>query len=383
MIYSAYDPSVNSRSVAHIARLAHEDVTEAPAGKYTNEVTVPGATAKLYSPYTSFCRSKLEGFYRNEKELRILQQNLLRDREGTNEEERSYRFLKEVAKYDPDIILLQEVDCEGDWYKYALKYLTDYTLVGLDSFLPGSQSSPPAIYNCAVLYRTDRFGQMAGGVLWLTNSPETPSIMTVPVTIDGIKNYEQMSHRTAVWTKLTDGNNENAEMLVCSLHRSTDNAYLAGTTTQVNHPAIGLAMRNEEIRILREQLESKAGGAPIIMGGDFNCGPITTDELNYLIDNGYADVYHNAPENVNGNRYTSSADKPAGEWSHLDWCFYTADSVEPISNHNLVEKFQNKSGSESGYVSDHWGVISDLIVTNFTSGNITGDNATNDIFIFS
>ena len=366
IIYSAYEETVNSRSVAHIARLAHEDVTEASAGDYTNAVNVPGATAKLYSPYSTAMRTTLENFYRNEKEIRVLQQNLLRDPNnekglGTHAE-RSYRFLKEVVKYDPDIIFLQEVDKEGDWYNYALKNLTGYTVVGVNSNtfyhrpIYDDYPNAPAAYIPIVLYRTERFGTTgSSGIFWLTNTPDTKGTQTFEITVgDNTGTYQQNTTRPSCYVNLVDHNNGDAAFTCASLHFSTNNVtHKSGAELAAGDAGSGV--RRAEAAILLNYLEGKAGGNPILFGGDLN-DTVSSKAIKYFKDEGYRNVYENTPENVGGQEVTTSGG------SHIDWCFYGKDDFTPVSYRVITDQYLNKSGNASGYVSDHRGVISDIVM---------------------
>ena len=361
ILYSAYDSSVNSRSVAHVARLAHEDVIEASESGYTNAVAVPGATAKLYSLYSSAQRATLEGFYRDEKEIRVLQQNLLRDE--STEEARSYAFLKEVAKYDPDIILLQEVDKEGNWYNYALKYLTDYTLVGVNEStfnyngLFDTYPNAPATYIPAILYRTDRFTANGSGTFWLTNTPDTKGKGQFEITVETkTAVYEQNSNRPCAYVNLLDGNNGNAAFTCSSLHFSTNNVVYVSGDTGIEASEAGAAVREKEAEILLNYLGTKAGGNPILFGGDVNDGS-SSRAVTYIIGEGYKNTYHNTPVNVECLKNTITAGS-----AHIDWCFYGENDFTTVSYHVLLEKFLNKAGSESVYVSDHCGIVSDVVM---------------------
>ena len=369
--YSAYDPSFNSRSVARVARLAHEDVTEIATAAYSNAVSVPGSTANLYSPYTGVERAKLEKFYRGEKELRVLQQNLLRDNKGEivpgTVVERSDRFLKEVIKYDPDIILMQEVDIEGVWYHNAIWYLTDYTLVGLDinGFNP-SYNGYIEGYHTAILYRTERFEATDSGVFWLKNNPDQRGTASFTLTVNGQTGvYYENFYRPCCYVNLIDSNNSDAAFTCCSFHFSVNSHIHIGEITGVTQ-AEGTAFREAEAECLMNYLEDKANGNPILFGGDANDSRWSR-AIRHITNEGYNNSFDDAPVNVGGVQKTmvdSDSDR------HIDWCFYGEDDFDTISYRAVLEKYLGKSGDEWGYVSDHCGVISDIVMHAPSPNNI-------------
>lgn len=366
ILYSAYDPSFNSRSVAQAARLAHEDVTEVPTGDYTKAISIiPGVTtAMLYSPYTGVERAMLEEFYR--KELRVLQQNLFRDHANTygygTTEERSYRFLKEVTKYDPDIILLQEVDIEGVWYQNALCYLTNYTLVGIDvnNFDPNNTDWKVA-FHTAIMYRTERFTETDSGIFWLKDNPEQRGTASFTLTVNGVTGeyYENM-YRQSCYVNLRDHNNNDAPFTCSSVHLAVNkHIHRRGTSTNEElSKAEYRAFRKAEAERLLNYLASKACGNPILFAGDFN--DVASSKVHtYITNEGYKNSYQDTPFNVGGYDSTLSTTEYG---MHIDWCFYSEINFNTLSYRVIADQYLNKSGDEVGVVSDHCGIISDILL---------------------
>ena len=131
--------------------------------------------------------------------------------------------------------------------------------------------------------------------------------------------------------------------------------YISGT--EFSKGDAGAAVREKEAEIYLNYLTEKANGNPILFAGDLNDGSSSKARA-YFVNHGYTDSYHDAPENMGGNKYVETL---IGT-SHIDWCFYGENDFTALSYHVIKDQYLNKSGNEVGRVSDHRGVISDVVM---------------------
>jgi endonuclease/exonuclease/phosphatase family metal-dependent hydrolase len=139
-----------------------------------------------------------------------------------------------VREHGPDLLAVQEATDEP-WSDLA------------------AALSQWSSFEAAGFFRTDRFDREASGVF--------------PLTDDGA--------RTCAWVRLRDREFDR-ELVFASTHFSTDaDAWLPSAMA------------------LRAQLDTVAAGAPVIVGGDFNCAA-GSDAHTYLQRAGYRDTWTEA-----------------------------------------------------------------------------------------
>ena len=137
--YGEYFELYNSRSVADIARLACEDVASSSGDGYST------AVGTVYSCYSNDQRTELQKYFKNE--IRVLQIEMGQNDE-TYDSGRTDVAVKEIYKYDPDVIILSGA---GD---LTFTGLTGYTTSGLSGNANGSRR---------VLFKTSRFTKGSEG----------------------------------------------------------------------------------------------------------------------------------------------------------------------------------------------------------------------------
>jgi endonuclease/exonuclease/phosphatase family metal-dependent hydrolase len=152
---------------------------------------------------------------------------------------RKSRVIDTLRAQDADIIGLQEVLAEqADELRAAL---SGYGFVGV-----GRDDGERAGEFVPIFYRSGRFTLVEGGHFWLSPTPDQP----------GSKGWDAALPRMATWVLLGFKDAPGQDVYVINTH--FDHA--------------GGRARLESAKLLRRVAESK-GGEPVIVMGDFNCGP--------------------------------------------------------------------------------------------------------------
>lgn len=257
-----------------------------------------------------------------DNKITVLTQNLrYRDDEGGNSvAERSERFLELALDYKPDIIGTQEAT--PLWTSYLQEHFSDeYGMVGV--FRDGTgNAGDEANY---ILYRKDRFTLEESGTFWL--NPEEPD------KVGKIK--DALCNRICTWALLTD--NQTGKMIfACNTHldHSTD------------------AIRAAQLEVLLEQLSYEVGYYPFILTGDFN---MLRDSAPYksVTKAGLLDGQRNAW--VDDSEVDHSCHLYTDDGEIIDYCFYSTDFL-PFYAKIINDDY-------GGYVSDHYGVLVELVPT--------------------
>ena len=252
--------------------------------------------------------------------ISVLTQNLrYRDDEGGNSvAERSARFLELVLAYDPDIIGTQEAT--PLWTRYLEEHLTDeYTMIGV--FRDGTgHAGDEANY---ILYRTSRFTLVDSGTFWL-NPDNTEEVGKVE---------DAICNRICTWALLKDKKTEQT-ILACNTHldHSTD------------------AIRAQQLAVLLEYLSFEIGKYPVVMTGDFNMlresEPYKTVTKAGLLDGQRNAWLDESTVDYSCHLYTNDGDI-------IDYCFHSK-TLLPIYAKIISDDY-------GGYVSDHYGVLVELV----------------------
>ena len=152
---------------------------------------------------------------------------------------RRQRVFDSIRANDPDILGLQEVlDFQARELRAALP---EYEFVGV-----GRDDGKEAGEYAPVMFRRKLFQVLEFGYLWLSPHPETP----------GEKGWDAACPRMVTWVRLG--------FKLAPLH----SVYVFNT--HFDH--VGKRARLESARILRKMTDA-LGGKPLIVMGDFNCGP--------------------------------------------------------------------------------------------------------------
>lgn len=209
--------------------------------------------------------------------------------------------------------------------EFLKKHLTDYEAIGRSR-----ETDPDKGEQCTIFFRKERFEKIEDGQFWLSEKPE----------VIGSRSWDSSLPRIATWVVLKD-----------KLHGDTKLVFL---NTHFDH--IGRKARHESAKLIRKTLEEKFAGLPVIVTGDFNCGPSSDpysslvgkkNELN-LIDTfrGFKPKPGKSEGTFNGFRGTKSGKR-------IDWVLAN-DRFEIKSA--KIDDF-NKDGR---YPSDHFPVDATL-----------------------
>lgn len=152
---------------------------------------------------------------------------------------RRAHVIETLRAQNADIIGLQEVLAfQADELREALP---DYGFVGV-----GRDDGERAGEFVPIFYRSGRFTLIEGGHFWLSEKPDRP----------GSKGWDAALPRMATWVLLGFKDAPGQDVYVINTH--------------FDH--VGERARLESAKLLRRVAESK-GGEPVIVMGDFNCGP--------------------------------------------------------------------------------------------------------------
>src|SRR5688572_4273706 len=172
--------------------------------------------------------------------LRVMSFNIRNSnaRDGANH----WKFRRElvaqtIRSFDPDLLGTQEV--LADQFDDLGQMLPDYVPVGVardDGQRAGEWS--------AIFYRSKRFEPIDTGNFWLSENPEKIGPLA----------WDAACVRICTWAKLKD---------------RVTGGELVHANTHFDHK--GKVARLESAKLIGRQLARIAGGAPVILTGDFNC----------------------------------------------------------------------------------------------------------------
>jgi endonuclease/exonuclease/phosphatase family metal-dependent hydrolase len=144
-----------------------------------------------------------------------------------------------IRANDPDVVGLQEVlACQAHELCAALP---DYGFVGV-----GRDDGAAAGEFVPVMYRKKRFDLINFGYVWLSEQMDQP----------GVKGWDAACPRMLSWARLRFKRNPLNDLYVVNTH--------------FDH--VGKRARLESAKIVRRMTDT-LGGRPVIVIGDFNCGP--------------------------------------------------------------------------------------------------------------
>lgn len=251
--------------------------------------------------------------------VRVMTQNLryANDADGNSVAERSARFAALVAQYRPDIIGTQEAT--PLWTQYLTEnFSSEYGMIGV--FRDGTgHAGDEANY---VLYRKDRFEVVDSGTFWLTDEPEQVGKM------EGA-----LCNRICTWAWLRDVRTGKL-LMIANTHLDHSND----------------TVRGAQLDVLLKYLSEDMKTYPVFLTGDFNA--LRTSAPYKLI--GKAGLYDGEKKAwVNGSDLDYTCHLYRGHGDTIDYCFYT-NQWTPLYARIVSDDY-------GGYVSDHYGVIVDLV----------------------
>lgn len=154
-----------------------------------------------------------------------------------------------VLDSSADIVGFQEV------LKNQLKDL-DSLLPGFSFVSAGRDDGKEKGEACPVFYRSDRFEALASGTVWLSETPQDTGSM----------GWDAALPRIVTWVKLKD------------LKAGSGPGHHVFYFLNTHFDHVGDTARLESARLIRGFIREKTEGLPVIVTGDFNCGP---DDLPY------------------------------------------------------------------------------------------------------
>ena len=271
--------------------------------------TAPVITAEL-------CASLSGTVNMAEAPFSVLTQNMKNSDmdDGGTIEERSLRFDKLIAEFQPDVINTQESNNKKWQAVYETMLFDVYDRYPAE----GELSTRPN----TILYRRDRFELQDAGTFYLSDTPDVPSSLP-----------ETKHVRMCTWVLLKDRITGDTVM-VCNTH--IDNS--------------ADELRVMQTKILMEQLKDEIAEYPLCVTGDFNA--------NYLSDIYLAaaevlnDPHLNKDINFSEYAYTwSSVNK--GYQRRVDFCFHN-DLLKPVYYRILTDGY-------GGVISDHYSILTEFI----------------------
>lgn len=263
---------------------------------------------------------------RLDNSIRILSQNMraFDDGNGKTIQERSQRFMRMMAEYQPDLVGTQEYTFSWQtWLKKHYKKAggseetSAYAQVGCSR---DGKNSTGGEWN-AILYRKDRFELLDSDTFWLSDTPDVPSVL------GGLPDK-----RICTWVKLKD--KQTGEIFVYA------NTHLDHTDDDV---------RYAQAQVLMEQLEGIAADCPLYLTGDFNCGSYSSPYA--LVTESLRDTRPEAWTTAGTSYGTYHAYQEYGV--EIDFIFHENGGT-PIRYEVIVKQYD-------GYISDHYGVFAEFV----------------------
>jgi endonuclease/exonuclease/phosphatase family metal-dependent hydrolase len=196
-----------------------------------------------------------------------------------------------VRRFDPDLLGVQEV--LRDQFDDLKTVFPGYGTSGV-----GRDDGDCRGERAMILFRSDRFELIDAGTFWLSDTPQTVASVA----------WDSCLCRICSWVRLSD---------------RTAGRELVFANTHFDH--VGATARLESARLLATRLPEIAGGAPVVLTGDFNC---TEDDPPYrqLAASGrFTDSYravHPIPADDEASFHEFSG---TTRGRRIDWIFNTAE----------------------------------------------------------
>lgn len=276
--------------------------------------------------------SELNGLAtRQDHSIKVLSQNMryTSDPDGNSIGQRNQRFHQLIKEYRPDLIGMQEVTAQ--WVQNLKRLTRDVNRLGGDApeygmvtcFREGPEASNGEAQT--ILYSLERFEHLDSGVIWLTDTPDTPSKLE-----GGTFNC------VLTWAYLKD--------------KLTGETILYGNT-HLEHTHDNEHIRIAQMGYILDFLEQYRDQCPIYVSGDFNYVP---DSPPYLVATEVLmDSRNTAWENLSTVDYTYHGYEQEPNKRTLDHIFHNDDTT-PI-RYEIISKLYD------GFVSDHYGVIVEYV----------------------
>ncbi len=225
-----------------------------------------------------------------------------------------------VRAFAPDLLGVQEV--LADQHDDLARLFPDYALHGVARD-DGERDGEWAL----VMARRDRFDVLGSGTFWL--GPDPAAV--------GVRAWDAAFHcRICSWATLHD-RPAGRDLLFACTHLDNE----------------GVVARSESAELLRRTLPTLAGGAPVVLVGDFNC--TEADAPHALLTGGrLVDSYRAVHPNPRPDEasYHGFGGDPAGR--RIDWVLHTPELAATAA------AIDRTAGPDGRYPSDHFPVTATL-----------------------
>lgn len=266
--------------------------------------------------------------------IKVLSQNMryTSDPDGNSIGQRNQRFQRLVMEYRPDLIGMQEVTAE--WLQHLKRLTQGVNRLGGDApeygmvtcFREGPDVSDGEAQT--ILYSLERFEHLDSGVIWLSETPDIPSMV------------EDSSYNCVLtWALLKD--------------KQTDETILYANT-HLEYRFAKEHIRVAQMEYILDFLEEYKDKYTVYVSGDFNFRPDSTPYL--VATEALKDSYNTTWENLSTVNYTYHDYEREPDKTKLDHIFHN-DQTTPI-RYEIISKLYD------GFVSDHYGVIVEFINEN-------------------
>ncbi len=228
-------------------------------------------------------------------------------------------LINTIKKYSPDLIGTQE--CLDFQAKYIVESLPEYNWLGR-----GREKNDEG-ERIAVFYRKDRWEVVEEKYFWISETPDLP----------GSKSWDSSCPRIVTYLKLRD---KKTNGLICFVNVHLDHK--------------GKVARLKGAEMIVDRLKTVEKDIPIIITGDFNAPAEVSEPWKVFIDNGYKDVWCEAPEK-NGpvSTWCGFKDPDYSSTNRIDWILFKG-GLKPL-------KCETVTYNENGrYPSDHFPVVAEF-----------------------
>ncbi len=256
---------------------------------------------------------------KRDNSIKVLSQNMrcADDPNGNSIGERARRFKQLFEEYQPDLVGTQETT--SGWNRYLKKFGgSEYEMVGCSR---DGREATSGEWN-TILYRKDRFELLDSDTTWLSDTP------TEATKVEGA-----LCLRICTWALLKD--KQTGETILFA------NTHLDHSNDEV---------RSAQMDILMDYLADRIGQYPFYLTGDFNC-QVDSVPYNTATDR-LLDSHKTAWTDLSTVTRTYHAYKDEGG-SEIDFIFH--------NDHTTPVQYEIISKDYDGYVSDHYGVITEFV----------------------
>lgn len=226
--------------------------------------------------------------------------------------ERAKLLITQISQVKPDIICMQEVNLlQKTYIDNALSGYSSVYKQRSDSLF--SEGTP-------IYFNVDKFGVVEQDSFWLSETPQKKS-----------KSWGSSKYRICSYVVLQE--------------KATKKEF-AIFNTHLDHKS-ELA-RTNGIQLVVDKMSEVCPESPAFLFGDMNAFPDS-------------ETYKKATENLTDFRLIAKESEESRNTYHafgssdsgkeIDYCFTTADGIDPISYHLLTDQIENK------YVSDHFAIV--------------------------